>query len=112
MVYHRHLQIVFDLLRLSMKIPMVYMMTNMKNGTLYTGVTSNLVKRAYEHREGLLEGFTKEQGCKNLVYYEVHSTMESAILREKQIKKGNRKRKVNLINAFNSEWRDLFKEII
>ena|SRR5436190_1536536 len=72
------------------KIFTVYIMASGRNGTLYTGVTSNLVKRAWEHREGVVEGFTKEYGVKCLVYYEIHDNAENAITREKQIKKWNR----------------------
>jgi putative endonuclease len=74
------------------KQPAVYIMTNIRNGTLYTGVTSNLVKRAYEHRNGLIDGFTKKYNCKLLVFFEIHETMESAIMREKQIKLYTRKK--------------------
>ena len=95
-----------------MKEPYVYMMANRRNGTLYTGVTSNLPQRAWQHREGVVEGFTKRYGCKMLVWFERHETMESAILREKQIKAGNRKAKLALIEALNPTWRDLVDEIV
>ncbi|MCC3861090.1 GIY-YIG nuclease family protein [Emcibacteraceae bacterium Y4] len=72
------------------KRPFVYILASKRNGTLYIGVTSNLVKRIYEHREGLLDGFSKETSTKMLVYYEEHDTMENAILREKLLKKWNR----------------------
>ncbi len=91
-----------------MKEPCVYMMANQRNGTLYVGVTSDLPKRGYQHRNGLVSGFTKTYGCKLLVWYEVHETMESAILREKQIKAGSRAKKLTLIEALNPEWRDLY----
>ena len=91
--------------------PAVYMMASTRNGTLYVGVTSDLRKRAWQHREGALDGFTKQNGCKLLVWYEVHATMEYAILREKQLKGGSRKRKLALIEAMNPLWRDLFDEI-
>ena len=91
-----------------MKEPCVYMMANQRNGTLYVGVTSGLPKRGYQHRSGLVSGFTKTYGCKLLVWYEVHETMESAILREKQIKAGSRAKKLTLIEALNPEWRDLY----
>ena len=90
-----------------MKQPCVYIMANRRNGTLYTGVTSNLPKRAYEHREGLVEGFSTKYACKVLVWYEVHETMADAIAREKQIKAGSRAKKLALIEAFNPEWKDL-----
>ncbi|MFU7528165.1 GIY-YIG nuclease family protein [Qipengyuania sp. ASV99] len=93
------------------KRPCVYIMANRRNGTIYVGVTSNLPQRAYQHREGLIEGFTKQYGCKLLVWFERHDTMESAILREKQIKAGNRKAKLALIEADNPQWSDLFEDI-
>jgi putative endonuclease len=86
-------------------------MASARNGTLYTGVTSALVQRAWQHREGLGDGFTKRYGCKLLAWFEMHETMESAILREKQIKAGSRMKKVGLIEEMNPEWRDLFDEI-
>jgi putative endonuclease len=98
--------------RKSMKNPAVYIMTNKRNGTLYTGVTSDLPKRAYEHREGLAPGFTKRYGCKTLVWYEVHDTMAAAIGREKQLKAGPRHVKLALIETRNPEWRDLFEELM
>jgi len=91
--------------------PAVYLMANKRNGALYTGVTSDLPKRTWEHREGVIEGSTKRYGCKLLVWYELHSTMEYAIAREKQIKGGSRKKKLALIEAQNPQWRDLFAEI-
>lgn len=92
--------------------PAVYMVANRRNGAIYTGVTSDLPKRAWQHREGLVDGFSKRYGCKLLVWYELHETMESAILREKQIKAGSRKKKVALIVEDNPEWRDLYSKII
>ena len=74
----------------AMKQPAVYIMASRRNGTLYTGVTSNLVQRAHQHRDGSIPGFTARYGCKLLVWHELHETMESAILREKQIKGGSR----------------------
>ena len=91
--------------------PAVYIMASARNGTLYVGVTSDLVQRAWQHREGLGEGFTKRYGCKLLVWYELHATMYHAIAREKQIKGGSRKRKLVLIEAFNPQWRDLFNGV-
>ena len=91
--------------------PAVYIMATRRNGAIYTGVTSDLPKRVWEHREGVVEGFTKQYGCKLLVWYEVHSTMEYAIAREKQIKAGSRKRKLALIEARNPRWNDLYAEI-
>ena len=95
-----------------MKQPAIYIMANKRNGTLYTGVTSDLVKRVYEHREGITDGFTKKYGCKMLVYYEVYSDMMSAITREKQIQSGSRIKKIKLIEGMNPEWKDLYQTII
>ena len=86
-------------------------MASKRNGTLYTGVTSSLIHRAWQHREGLMEGFTKRYGCKLLVWFEIHATMPEAIAREKQIKAGSRAKKIALIEAVNPEWRDLLPEI-
>ena len=86
-------------------------MASKQNGTLYTGVTSDLGKRVWQHREGQIAGFTKRYGCKLLVWHEQHATMENAITREKQIKDGNRKAKLTLIEAENPGWRDLFDDI-
>ncbi|WP_086739503.1 GIY-YIG nuclease family protein [Erythrobacter colymbi] len=91
--------------------PAVYIMANHKNGTLYVGVTSDLPRRIWEHREGHVEGFTRRYGCKRLVWFELHATMEHAIAREKQIKGGSRAKKIALIEALNPEWRDLFFEL-
>ena len=91
--------------------PAVYIMASKRNGTIYVGVTSHLVKRAWQHRESELDGFTKRYGGKLLVWFEMHSTMEYAITREKQLKGGSRKRKLALIEADNPLWRDLFPEI-
>ena len=86
-------------------------MASRRNGTLYTGVTSSLVHRVWQHREGIIKGFTKRYGCKLLVWYELHATMPDAIAREKQIKAGSRADKLKLIEAMNSDWRDLFEDI-
>jgi predicted GIY-YIG superfamily endonuclease len=93
------------------KLPGVYIMASRRNGTLYTGVTSNLAKRAYEHRQGLVVGFSTKYGCKLLVWYEMHETMVEAITREKQIKAGSRAKKLALIEAFNPDWKDLFETL-
>lgn len=93
------------------RAPAVYIMTNKQNGTLYTGVTSNLTQRAAQHRDGTMPGFTKKYACHMLVFYETHETMESAILREKQIKAGSRKKKLDLIERQNPEWKDLFHDL-
>jgi putative endonuclease len=95
-----------------MKQPCVYIVANRRNGTLYTGVTSNLPKRAFEHREGLVAGFSARYGCKFLVWYEFHGTMIDAITREKQIKAGSRTKKLALIEALNPEWEDLYGTLI
>ncbi len=86
-------------------------MTNMGNTTLYTGVTRDLRKRVYEHKEKLVEAFTKRYNITKLVYYEACSDIEGAILREKQIKAGSRQKKIELINSMNREWRDLYEEL-
>ena len=94
-----------------MREPVVYMMANKRNGTLYVGVTSDIGRRAYEHREGLYAGFTKRYNCKLLVWFEFHETMLDAIEREKQIKAGSRKDKLTLIETMNPEWNDLFETL-
>lgn len=92
--------------------PAVYMMASARNGTLYIGVTSNLVQRIWQHREGVVEGFTTKYHVKTLVWYEQHDTMESAITREKSLKKWNRDWKLRLIETANPDWRDLWGEIL
>lgn len=89
----------------------VYIMTNKNNTVLYTGVTNDLKRRIYEHKEKLIKGFTKKYNINKLVYYEVFRNVESAILGEKQIKGGSREKKITLINKINSEWRDLYDEL-
>ena len=89
----------------------VYFMTNRRNGTLYAGVTSDLPRRAYQHREGLIQGFTKRYGLKMLVYYEQYDDIRTAIAREKAIKHWPRAWKVRLIHAMNPEWKDLHDEL-
>jgi putative endonuclease len=91
--------------------PAVYIVANKRNGAIYVGVTSNLVQRVWQHREGVVGGFTKRYGCKVLVWFELHSTMEYAIAREKQLKGGSRKKKLALIEATNPLWRDLYADI-
>ena len=91
--------------------PAVYIVANRKNGTIYVGVTSDLPTRVWQHREGVVCGFTKRYGCRMLVWFELHATMEHAILREKQIKAGSRTKKAALIEEANADWRDLFFEI-
>jgi putative endonuclease len=89
----------------------VYLMTNIANTVIYTGVTSDLQKRIYEHKEKIIEGFTKKYNVSKLVYYEVFDDMENAIVREKQIKGGSRQKKIDLIKARNSDFRDLYGEL-
>jgi putative endonuclease len=89
----------------------VYILASGLNGTLYVGVTSNLIKRVWEHREGVVDGFSKQYSVKNLVWYEVHTEIEEAIRREKQIKKWDRRWKVELIQESNPRWRDLYADI-
>ena len=88
----------------------VYMLTSRRNGTIYIGVTSGLVKRIWQHREEFIDGFAKKHGVKQLVWYEQHDTAESAITREKQLKKWNRAWKIELIESTNPYWNDLFSE--
>jgi putative endonuclease len=93
------------------KIPCVYIMASRRNGTLYAGVTSNLLKRIWEHKNDVTEGFTKRYGVHTLVYYEVCPSMDSAIEREKQIKSWSRKKKLVLIETENETWKDLYTDI-
>ena len=90
----------------------VYIMTNKNNTVLYTGVTNNLVRRVYEHKEKLIEGFTKRYNCTKLVWYEIYDDPYNAISREKQIKAGSKKKKIDLANSMNPEWKDLYSEIV
>jgi len=90
----------------------VYIMTNPRNTALYTGVTSDLVRRVYEHKAKLVHGFTKKYNIVKLVYYEVCEDVESAILREKQIKAGSRQKKVQLVDGMNPEWHDLYDGLL
>ncbi|MBS3952973.1 MAG: GIY-YIG nuclease family protein [Methylomicrobium sp.] len=94
-----------------MKQPCVYILASQLNGTLYVGVTSDLVKRVYQHREGMVEGFTKRYGVKILVWFEIHEMMESAIRREKQLKNWSRIAKIELIEQQNPKWLDLWLTI-
>jgi len=89
----------------------VYIITNRNNRVLYAGITHDLKRRVYEHKEKLRDGFTKKYNVSKLVYYEVFEDPEDAILREKKIKAGSRQRKVDLIQLMNKEWRDLYEEI-
>ena len=89
----------------------VYKLTNKHNKVLYTGITSDLKRRVYEHKEKIVSGFTKKYNVSRLVYYEIFQNPESAILREKQIKAGSRQKKIELINSINEKWLDLYMEI-
>ncbi len=93
------------------KLPCVYIMTNTNNTVLYTGVTSDLRKRAYQHREKLIRGFTSRYNCTKLVYFEVFEGMYEAISREKQIKSGSRQKKIELIESVNEDWNDLYETL-
>jgi putative endonuclease len=90
----------------------VYILASGRYGTLYTGVTSDLIKRTWQHREGFVDGFATKYGVKRLVWYEVHDDAYAAINREKQIKKWNRSWKIKLIQERNPLWRDLFDEVV
>ena len=94
------------------RAPSVYIMASQRNGTIYTGVTSDLGKRVWQHRTAGIPGFTSEHGCKLLVWFEQHASMEQAILREKSIKAGSRARKVALIEGDNPQWLDLYDRIV
>jgi putative endonuclease len=94
------------------KQPCVYLLAGKRNGTLYVGVTSDLVKRVWEHKNDLVEGFTAKYGVHLLVYYEMHADMLGAITREKQIKKWDRSWKLKLVERNNPEWKDLWPEVI
>lgn len=87
-------------------------MSNKKNGTIYVGVTNNLLKRVWEHKNNQSGGFTSIYHCHNLVYYEFHEEMKQAIEREKQIKSGSRKKKIELIEETNNQWRDLYETLV
>ena len=91
--------------------PCVYILASKRNGTLYTGVTSNLVQRIWQHKQGQVAGFTRKYGVHRLVYYEVHEAMSAAIAREKQIKEWQRAWKIELIETANPEWSDLYDDI-
>ena len=90
----------------------IYIMASGRNGTLYIGVTSDLVKRAWEHRNGVIVGFTREHGCKLLVWYEVHEDLQQARLRELQMKKWKRLWKLSEIEQMNPDWADLFPTLL
>ena len=94
------------------KQPAVYMLASKRNGTLYIGVTLNLVKRIWEHKNNMVEGFTKRYGVHQLVWYELHNNMESALEREKRMKGWKRKWKIELIESMNPNWQDLYHTIV
>jgi predicted GIY-YIG superfamily endonuclease len=94
-----------------MREPAVYIMASKRNGTLCTGVTSDIDRCAYDHREGLMPGFTKRYGCRLLVWYEFYDLMTDAIDREKQIKGGSRNDKLCLIEVLNPQWNDLWETL-
>ncbi len=95
-----------------MKNGYVYIVTNKNNTVLYTGVTSDLIKRIDQHKNKLIKGFTAKYNCNKLIYYESGNGMEGCILREKQIKAGSRKKKMQLIEEMNPQWRDLYDDIL
>lgn len=95
----------------TMKAPCVYLLASGKYGTLYVGVTSDPIKRVWEHRNSAVDGFSKTYGTHHLVWFEQHDTMESAILREKALKKWRRNWKLNLIEVMNPTWRDLYEDL-
>jgi len=95
-----------------MKKSYTYIMASAKNGTLYIGVTPDLLKRVYEHREGLVDGFTKKYGVKTLVYYEEHGDIRDAIEREKRLKAWKRNWKIRIIEETNPTWKDLYDELL
>ena len=94
-----------------MKRPCVYIVASKRNGTLYVGVTSDLPRRAFEHRTGAIDGFSRRYGCKLLVWFEPYERMDEAIAREKQLKAGNRATKLALIEAGNPTWVDLYESL-
>ena len=95
-----------------MKSYFVYILASQRNGTLYIGVTNDLVKRVYQHKNDLANGFTKKYNIHSLVYFKQYNDIESAIIREKQLKKWNRRWKLELIERENPQWKDLYKSIL
>ena len=90
----------------------IYIITNQYNTVLYTGVTNDLIRRVYEHKEKLIAGFTKKYNVNKLVYYEIFTDINSAITREKQIKAGSRQKKIDLVNSINRQWCDLYDGLL
>jgi putative endonuclease len=95
-----------------MKQYFIYIVTNKQNGVLYTGITSNLIKRIYEHKEKIFDGFSKKYNCNKLVYFEIFDNVNIAIAREKQIKLYKRAKKIALIDKSNPDWKDLYSSVI
>ncbi|MDP2111318.1 MAG: GIY-YIG nuclease family protein [Thiobacillus sp.] len=95
-----------------MKQPCVYLLASQRNGTLYIGVTSDLIKRVWEHKQDFVEGFTKQYGVHDLVWYEQHEDMLAAITREKTLKEWKRAWKLELIEKMNPEWKDLYEGLV
>ena len=98
--------------RRPVKQPCVYILASQRNGTIYAGVTSDLVKRVWEHKNDLVEGFTKKYRVHTLVWYEAHETMDAAITRERQMKEWKRRWKLELIERTNPDWRDLYADVV
>jgi putative endonuclease len=94
-----------------MKQYFVYILASKRNGTLYIGVTNNLIKRVYEHKTDLVDGFTKKYRVHNLIYYEIYNSIDDAIVREKRLKKWKRQWKIELIEKNNPEWMDLYERL-
>ena len=103
---------IFVFIKGPLNLYFVYILTNRRNGTLYTGVSNDLLRRVYEHKQGLVDGFTKRYGINRLVYYESTESISSAITREKQLKKWKRKWKLRLIEESNRQWRDLYDDLV
>ena len=99
-------------MQVPVKNPFVYILTNKPRGTLYVGVTSDLVKRIWQHKNNVFEGFSRKYHLHTLVWFEQHASMEAAILREKQIKGGSRQKKIALIDTLNPQWLDLYEKLL
>jgi putative endonuclease len=93
------------------RAPCVHILANRRQGTLYTGVTSNLAQRIFQHRDGMTPGFATRYGCNRLVFYETYERIDETIAREKQIKGGSRAKKIALIEMINPEWKDLYENL-
>ena len=99
-------------MQVPVKNPFVYILTNKPRGTLYVGVTSDLIKRIWQHKNNVFEGFSSKYNLHTLVWFEQHASMEAAILREKQIKGGSRQKKIALIDTLNPQWLDLYERLL